>query len=237
MPQPNNTALGGCGGFCLSSAIMKTASREQLIDQLNWRYATKQFDPSRQIDPADWSTLEEALQLSPSSLGLQLWKFVVVEDPAVREQLRAASWGQSQITDASKLVVFAVKKNIGVEDIDAHLQRISEVRGVPLEALAPLRDMSVGSVINGKEPADRVAWATRQVYIALGNFLTSAALLGIDACPMEGFSPPDYDRILGLEEKGLSAVVVATAGYRSPEDKYAGLPKVRFPREQVLLHV
>ncbi|BCU76979.1 NAD(P)H-dependent oxidoreductase [Luteolibacter sp. LG18] len=216
---------------------MKTATREQLIDQLNWRYATKQFDADRQIDPADWSTLEEALQLSPSSLGLQLWKFVVVEDPEVREQLKAASWGQSQITDASKLVVLAVKKNITEKDIDAHLQRISEVRGVPVEALAPLREMSVGSVILGKDDAARDVWASRQVYIALGNLLTSAALLGIDACPMEGFSPADYDRILGLEEKGLGSVVVAAIGYRSSQDKYAGLPKVRFPKEEVLLHV
>ncbi|MGC4016706.1 MAG: nitroreductase family protein [Luteolibacter sp.] len=130
-----------------------------------------------------------------------------------------------------------MKKNLGEADVDAHLQRISEVRGVSLESLAPLRGMAMGSIIQGKDDEARDAWARRQVYIALGNFLTSAALLGIDACPMEGFSPPDYDRILGLEEKGLSAVVVATAGYRSPEDKYAGLPKVRFPREQVLLHV
>ena len=136
-----------------------------------------------------------------------------------------------------QLVVFAVKKNITEKDIDAHLARISEVRGVSLESLAPLRDMSVGSVIQGKDESARDAWATRQVYIALGNFLTSAALLGIDACPMEGFSPPDYDRILGLEEKGLGSVVVATVGYRSAADKYAGLPKVRFPREEVLLHV
>lgn len=216
---------------------MKTATREQLIDQLNWRYATKQFDAARKIDAADWNTLEEALQLSPSSLGLQPWRFVVVTDPAVREKLRAASYGQSQITDASHLVVFAVKKNIDEADIDALLQRISDVRGVSLEDLAPLRGMAVGSVIQGMDEVARDAWARRQVYIALGTFLTSAALLGIDACPMEGFSPPDYDAILGLEEKGLSAVVVATAGYRSPEDKYAGLAKVRYPREEVLLHV
>lgn len=216
---------------------MSTASREQLTEQLNWRYATKQFDATRKIDSADWDTLEEALQLSPSSLGLQPWRFIVVTDPAVREKLRAAGYGQTQFTDASHVVVFAVKKNLTEADIDAHLQRIAEVRGVSLESLAALRGMAVGSVIQGMDESARDAWARRQVYIALGNFLTSAALLGIDACPMEGFSPPDFDVILGLEEKGLNAVVVATAGYRSSEDKYAGLAKVRYPREEVLLHV
>lgn len=220
-----------------SPPAMNTATREQLVGQLNWRYATKQFDPARKIDAADWGTLEEALQLSPSSLGLQLWKFVVVTDPEVRAKLRAASYGQAQITDASHLVVFTVKKNITAADIDAHLQRISEVRGVSLKDLEPLRGMAMGSVIESMDEIARDAWARRQVYIALGNFLTSAALLGIDACPMEGFSPPDYDAILGLDEKGLSAVVLAAAGYRSAEDKYAGLPKVRFPREEVVLHV
>jgi len=216
---------------------MNTASREQLVGQLNWRYATKAFDPQKKIEPADWAALEEALRLSPSSIGLQLWKFIVVDDPAVREKLRAAGYAQPQITDAAKLVVFAVKTDITEADIDAHLEEIAKVRGVSLESLAPLRGMAMASVIQAMDAEARVAWAKRQVYIALGTFLTSAALLGIDACPMEGFSPPDFDSILGLPEKGLASVVIATAGQRAADDKYAGLAKVRFPLDRVLVRI
>lgn len=215
---------------------MKTIEGTQLIDQLNWRYATKQFDPTRKIPAEQWAALEEALLLSPSSLGLQAWEFVVVEDPAVREELKAVSWGQAQITDASHLVVFTAKKDYGEADIDAYMQRISEVRGAPLDALAPFREMVEGGV-SSKEPEARAEWLARQPYIALGVLLTSAALMGIDACPMEGIVPAEYDRILGLGEKGLTALVVATVGYRSPDDKYADMPKVRFPADRMISRV
>lgn len=216
---------------------MKTIERTQLIDQLNWRYATKQFDASKKLSAEDLATLEDAISLSPSSLGLQLWKFAIVEDPAVREQLKAASWGQPQITDASQIIVFAAKTDITEADIDAHLGRIAEVRGVTLESLAPLREMAVGSTIQAKTPEQLTEWIRRQVYIALGTFLTSAALMGIDACPMEGFSPADYDAILGLDKLGYNAVAVGAVGYRSAEDKYAAPQKVRFPKEKTFLHI
>jgi nitroreductase len=216
---------------------MNNIDRTQLITQLSWRYATKQFDPQRKISPQDWATLEQALVLSPSSFGLQPWKFVVVADQAKREQLLPASWGQHQVIDASQLVVFAVKTKLTEQDIDDYLHLITKVRGVPSEALAGFRDMMVGSIVKGRDDAARKDWATRQVYIALGNFLTSAALLGIDACPMEGIQPAKYDEILGLSQRGLSTVVVATAGYRATTDKYAELKKVRFPKEEVLVQI
>jgi|SRR5581483_5211361 len=216
---------------------MNTIHNEQLINQLNWRYATKQFDPQRKISPENWAVLEEALALSPSSFGLQPWKFIVVTDPSIREKLVPASWGQRQIADASHLIVFAFKKNLGEKDIEAYVNRIAQVRGLPAESLTGFRDMMIGSVIKGMDASTRAAWATRQVYIALGNFLTSAALMGIDACPMEGIEPEKYNEILGLDKLGLSAVVVATAGYRSNDDKYAALKKVRFPKEEVLLEI
>ncbi|MBM3837761.1 MAG: NAD(P)H-dependent oxidoreductase [Verrucomicrobia bacterium] len=214
-----------------------TIQRETLLHQLNWRYATKQFDPQRKISPGDWATLEEALVLTPSSFGLQPWKFIVITDPAIRERLLPVSWGQRQVVDASHLVVFAIKKTLSEQDIDHYLGRIAEVRNVPLESLAGLRDMLIGSIIKGMDAQARKAWAARQVYIALGNFLNSAALLGIDAGPMEGFQPDQYDEILGLDQQGLSAVVIAAAGYRASDDKYAALPKVRFPRGQVIAHI
>jgi nitroreductase len=210
--------------------------RELLLTQLKWRYATKQFDPQRKISPQDWTALEESLVLTPSSFGLQPWKFVVVTDKATRQELVPASWGQHQVADASHLVVFAIKKNLGEKDIEVYLNRIAEVRGVPRASLASYRDMMIGSLIKGLDAAARNNWAANQVYIALGNFLTSAALLGIDACPMEGIEPAKYDEILGLDNQGLSTVVVATAGYRAATDEYAALKKVRFPREEVVLN-
>jgi len=214
-----------------------TIKPEILLQQLNWRYATKQFDPTRKISAEDWETLEEALRLSPSSGGLQPWKFIVVTDPAVRARLTPASHGQPQIAAASHLVVFASKIGFSEADVDAHVTHVAEVQGVPFEALATLRGMLVGGIVKAQDETARNAWARNQVYIALGNLLTSAAMLGIDACPMEGFDRAQYDEILGLKAKGLASAVIATLGYRSPADKYAQAPKARFPKEQVFIHV
>lgn len=214
-----------------------TITAEQLLTQLNWRYATKQFDPDRRISAADWAALEDALLLSASSGGLQPWAFIVVDDPKVREALVPAAFGQAQIKDASHLVVFAARTDFGIADVDAHIARTAEVRHIPAESLAPFREMLVGGIVNAMDAPSRQAWATKQAGIALGNLLTSAALLGIDACPMEGFLPPQVDEILRLKEKGLTAVALCPVGYRSAADTYATLPKVRFPREKILLHV
>ena len=216
---------------------MNTIHRDLLLDQLNWRYATKQFDPHRKISGADWAALEEALVLTPSSFGLQPWKFIVVTDPEVKQQLVPASWGQTKVAECSHLVVFAIKKDLNEQHVENYLGRISEVRQAPRAALADFRDMMVGFVGKRNNGFNINDWAARQAYIALGNFLTSAALLGIDACPMEGIEPEKYNEILGLNEQGLSAVVVAAAGYRAPGGNYAALKKVRFPKEQVLVEV
>jgi nitroreductase len=211
---------------------MSAINQNQLLEQLNWRYATKQFDPKRKISAPDWAVLEEALRLTPSSGGLQPWKFIVVTDPAIRAKLVPASYGQTKVAEASHLVVLASKNNFSEADVDAHLQHTAEVQGVSVESLAPLR-----GIVKSMDETARNAWARNQVYIALGNLLTSAALLGIDACPMEGFDRAQYDEILGLKAKGLASGVIATFGYRSPDDKYAKAPKVRFPREQVLIEI
>ncbi len=216
---------------------MKTINSNELLEQLNWRYATKQFDSNRKINASDWATLEEVLRLTPSSGGLQPWKFIVVTDPAVRAKLHPASYNQPQIIAASHLVVFAAKNNFSEADVDAHLKNVARAQGVPEESLAQYRGMLVGGIVQSQDEAARNAWARNQTYIALGNLLTSAALLGVDACPMEGFDHAQYDEILGLKVNGYSSAVIATLGYRSPTDKYAGAPKVRFTREQVFLHV
>lgn len=220
-----------------STADQRT-SAEQLLAQLNWRYAVKKFDASRKIDGAHWSAIEEAMVLAPSSFGLQPWKFVTVANPALRAELQKVSWNQSQIVDASHLVVLASKVEVSKQDVLKFVDRIAEVRGGGMTPqLEGYRDMMVGSISNpAMLPGGSMAAYTRsQVYIALGFGLYTAAQLGIDACPMEGFDPAAYDKLLGLTEIGYHATVVATFGYRSTEDKQAGLKKVRFGRESVFV--
>jgi nitroreductase len=209
---------------------------QDLVNALRWRYATKQFDASRKI-PADvWEALEESLVLTPSSFGLQPWKFLVVADPAVRAQLRPESWNQSQVTDASHFVVLAARTDLGKADIDTWISRMADVQGTAVESLDPLKGMIAGFA-ERMSVEDRHAWNARQVYIALGQLMTSAALLGIDTCPMEGISAAAYDRVLGLENSGYATAVACALGYRSAEDKYASAPKARFEREAVIEHV
>ena len=216
---------------------MNTISRDQLLGQLNWRYATKRFDPDRKISWEDWAALLQSLQLTPSSYGLQPWRIVVVADPEIRRQLLPVSFGQKQVVDASHLVVFAARKHITERDVDEYLNHIAQVRSVPRASLHTFRDALIGGIINGMDEPARQAWAAHQAYIGLGNFLNSAALLGIDACPMEGFPPNEFDTILDLDQRDLHAVVMVAAGYRAETDKYATLKKVRLPKEQVLIEL
>lgn len=211
--------------------MMDTIKGEQLLARLNWRYAAKQFDPTRKISPEDWATLENALILSPSSYGLQPWRFVVISDQKMREKLFPSTWRQRQILDCSHFVVFAVRTVMTEEDIDRHITRTAEVRGGTEETLKRFRDVMVGDVVSGPRAAQALDWGARQAYLALGTFMTSAALMGIDTCPMEGFNPDEYDKILDLAAKGLASVVCCAAGYRAPGDKHATQKKVRFSRE------
>ena len=199
-----------------------------LLTALQWRYATKRFDPTRRIPPEVWSALQQALILSPSSYGLQPYRFLVVEDPGIRRELLPHSWEQPQIVEASHLVVFASRTEMTEGDVDALVRRTSETRGVPPATLDGYRSAMVGDLVRGPRSKVAAEWAARQAYIALGTLLAAAPLLGVDACPMEGFSPGEYDRILGLEGSGYRSVVVAALGYRAGDDRYATLPKVRF---------
>jgi nitroreductase len=216
---------------------MKSLHSETLLRQLQWRYAVKKFDPTRKISPVDWKALEQTLGLAPSSFGLQPWKFFVVGDPEVRAKLLPFTWGQMQVVDASHLVVFAIKKDFGLEDVERHVERTAEVRGVPVEALAGFRKMMVGSLVPPPAGFDLTSWATNQVYLALGFFMTAAAVLGIDTCPMEGFQPANYDELLGLPAQGYASSVLCAAGYRAADDKAARIPKVRFRTEDVVTPV
>lgn len=211
---------------------MKAIDGAQLIDNLNWRYATKKFDASKKIPADHWAKLEQAMVLSPSSFGLQPYRFVVITDAALRAKLREHAWNQSQVTDASHLVVLCRRLATTVADVDEFIGRSAKVRGVPTESLKGYRDMMAGFVSNPS--FDFSAWAAKQVYIALGFLLSTAAQMGIDACPMEGFDPAKFDEILGLKAEGFGSTVIATVGYRAADDHYAPLKKVRWTVDQAV---
>ena len=215
---------------------MSSIPGESLLQQLNWRYATKKFDPAKKISAADWAVLEEALILTASSYGLQPWKFIVVTDPALKAKLRPASWNQSQVEDCSHLVVFTAKQDITEADLDRFVARTAEVRGSTVESLAGYKGFMMGDLVNGARHAVIHEWAARQTYIAMGNLLTSAALLGIDACPFEGIEPAKYDEILGLKGTGYATISACPVGYRADDDKYAAAPKVRFAAKDIIDH-
>jgi nitroreductase len=209
---------------------------DDLLASLRWRYATKKFDPERRI-PADvWAALEQSMVLTPSSFGLQPWKFLIIEDEDLRTRLRTVSWGQSQVTEASHYVVFTARTSINESDIVTWTERLSEVQGTPMENLAPLH-RAIEGFVKAMTPAAVQAWNMRQSYIALGQLMTSAAILRIDACPMEGIDPGGYDRVLKLEGTGYATAVACALGYRSAEDRHASLAKVRFSPGQVIQRI
>ena len=205
---------------------------DQIMKALNWRYATKQFDGTKKVPEETLNTLLESIRLAPSSFGLQPWKIVVVTNPEVRTKLKAAAWNQAQITDASHLLVFASKTDLDAQYIDMFISVTAKTRGQDLKELDGFRQMLLGSV-KAKGPESVSIWNARQAYIALGFLLETAALMGIDACPMEGFDPKQFDEILGLKAKGFTAVALAPIGYRSENDKYAQAPKVRFSKNEI----
>ena len=214
---------------------MSALSPQQLLDSLKWRYATKIFNADKTIPDEQWQALEDSLVLTPSSFGLQPWEFLVLTDRERREALVEHSWNQRQVVDSSHLLIIALRTDIDEAFVDRFMQRVEEVRG-EVGAFGAYRDMMVG-FINNMDAAALLQWAKLQTYIALGQFMTAAALLEIDTCPMEGFLADKYDEALGLKERNLSAAVLCPAGYRSKEDKYGTLPKVRNPRESLITHL
>lgn len=208
-------------------------SPQDLLTALRWRYAVKLFDPARVIPSETWDALETSLQLTASSYGMQPWKFIVVQDPELRKELRAASWNQKQVTDCSHFLVFAHHPEVEEADIHRFLDAFSAARAIPRQNLDRYGQVIAGDVITGPRRSMISEWTARQCYIALGNFMTSAALLGVDTCPMEGLSNTRYDEILGLDKTRFRTVVACAAGYRSPEDKSATATKMRYPKDEL----
>ncbi len=198
------------------------------IENQNWRYATKKFNSELKVSESDLETLKEAIQLSSSSYGLQPYKVLIIENEEIRKQLQAASWGQTQIVDASHLLVFASIPTIDAEYINAFAANMAETRNIPIESVQGYADFMIGN-LTGLTAEQQAIWAAKQTYLALGNLLNAAAELKIDVTPMEGFVPDQYNEILGLKEKGLHATLVAPIGYRHSEDDTQHYAKVRKP--------
>lgn len=204
----------------------------ELIKNLQWRYATKKFDTSKKVSSNDLQKLKEAVQLSVSSYGLQLYKVLIIENSEIREQLKPVSWNQNQITDASHLFVFCNYTEATPKAIDDFIKQTAETRNLDLDRLNGYGDF-IKEKLQEKTPEEKTSWLKAQTYLALGNLLNACAELKIDACPMEGFEPEAYNKILNLEAQGLNAVVIAPIGYRHEEDHTIGQLKVRKPMEML----
>ena len=209
-------------------------NQENIINALQWRYATKKFDTEKKLSDDDLNFLLETARLSPSSFGLQPWKIIVIENKEIREKLKSAAWNQPQVTDASHILIFLAKRNLTEKDIDKYINLISEERKVSKESLKDFENMLL-AFINGAEPKNLEEWSKKQAYLALGILLEAAALSDIDACPMEGFDSVQFDAILNLEKEGLTSTVICALGYRAKDDEAVNRKKVRFPRDVLVI--
>lgn len=207
-----------------------------ITQALHWRYATKKFDAKKKLPADTIATLKESIRLSPSSYGLQPYRIIDVSTPEIREKLKAASYGQTQVTDASHLFVFAANTDITEAHVDEFISSHSTIRNVPVESLAGYSGMIKANIV-ARTTEQKVLWAEKQAYIALGFLLETAALLNVDASPMEGFDAAQFDEILGLKEKGLTTAVICALGYRSEADDYANQPKVRKSEGEMFLTI
>jgi nitroreductase len=210
-----------------------TITPESLVTTLNSRYATKKFDATKQVPDTDWNALLESLRLSPSSYGLQPWKFIDVQNPELRKSLRAVSWNQSQVEEASHFVVFTTLRKVDEIYIHQYIEKVAKDRSIGAEMLKGYEDMMVGGVANNPN-LNHLAWTQRQAYIAMGFLGLSAGLLGVDTCMLEWLDPAAYDTLLGLDGTDYTTVAAVAVGYRHAEDATAGYAKSRFERESVV---
>ncbi len=207
-----------------------------IIEALNWRHAVKGFDAKKKLDEKDFEEILESLRLSPSSFGLQPWKFVVVKNEQLREKLRPNAWNQPQTTDASHFIVLCSLKEMKEEFVERYLKYITEIRKVNLSTLDDYKALILGFLKNqSKEQIS--AWMENQIYIALGVLLAACALKGIETCPMEGFDRNKFDEILELDKYDIKSVVCCAIGYHSESDYLANAKKVRFPKNELVVEI
>jgi nitroreductase / dihydropteridine reductase len=208
--------------------------QKNIVDAMNWRYAVAQFDTNKKISDEHMESLMEAVRLTPSSFGLQPWKFIVVSNPELKQKMRAAGYDQAAFTDASHMVVLAVNTGVDASYIERYIESVSTLRGIAKENLTGFSDMMNGAVAM-RTPAEVVEWSSRQVYIALGVMVAAASVMAIDSHAMEGFDKDQFDEILGLTGTGFHSLVVNALGYRSDADALAEAPKVRFATEEMIV--
>ncbi|WP_369993530.1 NAD(P)H-dependent oxidoreductase [Winogradskyella sp.] len=207
-----------------------------IIEKLKWRYATKKFDIDKKLPPKKISTLKEAFNLTALSYGLQTLKLVIIEDKEIREKLVTFSYGQRQVVDASHLLILCIQNEIDALDVDEHFDTVKAVRNTPDNILDPYRE-GLKTTLRNMSSDKKYNWATRQAYIALGNLMTVCAIENIDSCPMEGFMPAELDKALDLNKHGLSSVLMLPVGYRSEDDMFASLKKVRKPLTDTVIEL
>jgi len=199
----------------------------ELLESLQWRYATKKMNGEK-IPQDKLDRILQATKLAPSSYGLTPYNVIVVEDQKLKEGLQGACYGQTQLSDSSAVLVFATWDDITEDSVDIYINEIARQREMSVEGLKGMSDMMKGSLSNMTQE-QKISWAQRQAYIGLGFALTAAAVEGVDSTPMEGFNPPAVDRILNLQELGLMSVAVLPLGYRDTEnDPMASMKKVRW---------
>jgi nitroreductase len=213
-----------------------TKSKAPAIEALRWRYAVKRFDSSKQISESDKESLLESIILSPSSYGLQPFKVFIIENKGMRNKLQAAAMNQSQITDASLVLVFAAQKSIDKKDIDAYMANITKTRNVDRPAVDGFGNYILSSV-EKLSPSEIEHWNKKQCYIALGHLMQTAAELKIDSTPMEGFNPLEVDQLLNLDELNLNSTLICTLGFRHTSDETQHNKKVRKAKEDLFVKI
>lgn len=207
-----------------------------IIKDLEWRYAVKKFDSSKEIEASKLETIKKAFNLTATSYGLQPIKMLILKNKDLQEQLVQYSFGQQQVAQASHLLIFCIEKNIDAEYISGYFNKVKKVRGTSDSVLEPFKEALVSEFSN-MDTNEIQQWATNQAYLAMGNLLTICAAEQLDACPMEGFLPERYDELLDLSSKGLSSVLVLPIGYRAEDDMFSGLKKVRRDIENSIIYI
>lgn len=216
----------------MNNSDFSPLSGDTILCALNWRYATKEFDSTQKLTDEQWSVLQESLHLAASSFGLQPWKFIVITDAAKKEALVPDAWGQRQVADCSHLVVICAKKTMTAPDVDKLMEATAAARGAEATSLEGYKGMIVGTL--SARTLEQIAdWNVRQCYVPLGFLLEAAALMQVDACPMEGLVPEKFDEQLGLTDSDYTSVVMCALGFRTADDKYAALAKVRYETSDI----
>lgn len=207
-----------------------------ILNSLEWRYATKKFDPSKKLSNQQIETLKKAFNLTPTSFGLQPIKMIVISNKELQEKFVEHSYYQRQVADASHLLVLCIENDTTTKNINAYFDMEKSIRNVDKEVISDFRKQLIG-MYNSKTLEEKQQSAIYQTYIILGNLMTVCAVEKIDACPMEGFVPEKIDELLNLSELNLKSVLLLPVGFRAEDDIMNGMQKVRKPLSETILEI